>query len=170
MQAHHFYIHLQEPQFSNDLNHLNQFLTQNAFVDRTFKFVPADQPYWSVLFLSKPKSAIKNQEDDTFAIPAEFGKEIKTAPDPKTLDMSTMSRSDLDLYDQLKAWRTSEASSLKIAPFVICTNQCLVHIVNMKPDSLENLLKVPGWGPAKNDKYGLEVLNIISAMGAVELD
>jgi ATP-dependent exoDNAse (exonuclease V) alpha subunit len=82
-------------------------------------------------------------------------------PEPETAAVSA-SAVDYDLFDALKAWRLQRAKKDKIAPFMIAHNSALDALATNKPSNERQLLATPGFGKQKVDKYGTEILEIIS--------
>lgn len=70
----------------------------------------------------------------------------------------TFSGSDLELLKNLKAWRLRTATELDQPAFVIFSDKTLRDLVAKKPRSLDDLRHVYGFGPAKIEKFGSEVL------------
>jgi ATP-dependent DNA helicase RecQ len=62
----------------------------------------------------------------------------------------------------LRAWRLREARERGIAPFVILHDKTLVAIAAGLPRSLEQLLRIPGIGPAKASAYGEAILGVLA--------
>ena len=72
----------------------------------------------------------------------------------------TLTESDLGLFNLLREWRSKSSRKEGVPPYVIFTNRQLAQVVKLRPQSLSELLKVDGFGKAKADKYGSEVLEI----------
>ena len=70
---------------------------------------------------------------------------------------------DDPVYDTLKRWRLETAKAEEKPAYVIFHNSTLAEIVRRAPRSREELAEVPGVGPAKLDRYGDEVLAVLSA-------
>lgn len=68
---------------------------------------------------------------------------------------------DPSLFEKLKAWRVTRAANEKIAPFMIAHNTSLMAVASAKPTEPIELLALPGFGRAKVDKYGPDILNIV---------
>ena len=71
------------------------------------------------------------------------------------------------VVDALRAWRLDEARRNSIAPFVILHDRTLLAIASMLPQSSDDLLAIPGIGPAKLATYGEAILSIVATAGAV---
>jgi DNA helicase-2/ATP-dependent DNA helicase PcrA len=79
------------------------------------------------------------------------------APAPKPVEP------DDPVYDTLKRWRLETAKAEEKPAYVIFHNSTLAEIVRRAPRSREELSEVPGVGPAKLDRYGDDVLRVLSA-------
>lgn len=65
---------------------------------------------------------------------------------------------DEGLYENLRAWRTSQASEQSVPAYVIFTDATLQGIAESKPQDTFALAKIPGIGKVKLDRYAEEVL------------
>jgi DNA helicase-2/ATP-dependent DNA helicase PcrA len=70
---------------------------------------------------------------------------------------------DDPVYDTLKRWRLETAKAEEKPAYVIFHNSTLAEIVRRAPQSREELAAVPGVGPAKLERYGEQVLAVLSA-------
>ena len=66
------------------------------------------------------------------------------------------------LYEELRAFRTKTAKELAAPAFIVCSNRTLVGIVINQPTTYKELLKVKGIGKVKAEKYGEEIIEIIT--------
>jgi len=64
-------------------------------------------------------------------------------------------------YDTLRAWRVAKAKQEGIPPYVIANNKQLVKMIKLRADNKTALLKVDGFGEAKAEQYGDEILEIL---------
>jgi superfamily II DNA helicase RecQ len=67
------------------------------------------------------------------------------------------------LFNTLRDWRAERCKKDGVPPYVICTNQQLAAVVAQRPQSLTGLMRIEGIGKAKAEKYGQEMLAILSA-------
>ncbi|QWU18304.1 HRDC domain-containing protein [Paenibacillus sophorae] len=67
------------------------------------------------------------------------------------------------VYEELCAWRRKRASSERKAPYLLASNRLLRLLSAYLPQSLEELLQIPGVGEAKAEQYGPEILSVTSA-------
>ncbi len=65
------------------------------------------------------------------------------------------------LFDALRAWRAEKARELRLPPYVIAHDTTLAAIAAARPGSVEALWRVKGIGPAKADRYGPEILDVV---------
>lgn len=64
-------------------------------------------------------------------------------------------------FDALRQWRKDIALEADVPAFVVFTDATLTAIAEARPDSLEQLAKLPGVGPSKLEKYGEAVLAVL---------
>jgi ATP-dependent DNA helicase RecQ len=67
-----------------------------------------------------------------------------------------------DLLTRLKAWRAAQARERAIPPYIIAHDRQLRDVALHQPANTEELLKIKGFGPAKVDTYGDEILAIVA--------
>ena len=69
---------------------------------------------------------------------------------------------DEELFERLRQWRTERAREEEIAAFMVFSNATLEEIAIRRPQSSRELLKVSGVGKEKLQKYGEELLELVS--------
>lgn len=69
---------------------------------------------------------------------------------------------DEELFERLRAWRVARAAEEKVPAYVVFTDLTLQAIAEVRPGTPAALLKISGVGPSKIDKYGDEVLELVS--------
>ena len=84
-------------------------------------------------------------------------------------------RADLDeeekiTYDALRSWRAAKAKQEGIPPYVIANNKQLAKMIKLRADNKTALLKVDGFGEAKTEQYGTEILEMLKAQTDSEKD
>ena len=67
----------------------------------------------------------------------------------------------VDRFEALRAWRLEIARRADMPPYVIFHDKTLAEIARVRPTSLAGLAAVPGIGPAKLDRYGVDLLAVI---------
>ena len=73
--------------------------------------------------------------------------------------------SDQALFEALRAWRSREAKSQHVPPYVIFHDRTLTEIASVKPGSRAALERVNGVGEGKLARYGEAVLEVVGAFG-----
>ena len=68
---------------------------------------------------------------------------------------------DADLMAALKAWRFKMSKIRHVPPYSICNNKTLIAIAAAKPNSLIGLEACYGMGPARVERYGDELLELV---------
>jgi DNA helicase-2/ATP-dependent DNA helicase PcrA len=69
---------------------------------------------------------------------------------------------DEALFERLRAWRAGTASEAKVPAYVVFTDATLVAMAETLPRDAAALARVPGVGPTKLERYGQDVLEILT--------
>jgi ATP-dependent DNA helicase PIF1 len=69
---------------------------------------------------------------------------------------------DEELLEFLKAWRLKRSREEQIPPYMIAHNITLEAVATLKPVTRQRLLAVPGFGATKVEKYGDDILAIVT--------
>ncbi len=72
---------------------------------------------------------------------------------------------DADLLHALNVWQKQTAADLGWAPYHVLQGKTLETIARDKPASLEELAAIKGVGPAKLEKFGQEILDLVTHHG-----
>jgi ATP-dependent DNA helicase RecQ len=67
------------------------------------------------------------------------------------------------LFEALRTWRVATAKKARVPPYVIGSDRTLREIAMMRPTNESDLAQVHGIGPAKIEKYGEAILEVVSA-------
>jgi ATP-dependent exoDNAse (exonuclease V) alpha subunit len=70
---------------------------------------------------------------------------------------------DEALFERLKQWRLGRAKADNVSAFIIAHNTLLEELARRKPQTAQALLGVKGFGQSKLDKYGDEILQILTS-------
>ena len=70
---------------------------------------------------------------------------------------------DEELFEALRVWRKSVADEIRMPAFVVFTDATLQAIAEFAPSTRAQLLKLPGIGMVKADRYGEGALAVIRA-------
>ena len=66
------------------------------------------------------------------------------------------------LSNALRTWRTSRARADAVAPFIVFHDSTIEAIAERQPRSIAELRRVPGVGPTKLDRYGEELIAVVT--------
>lgn len=66
-----------------------------------------------------------------------------------------------ETVEKLRQWRRSKASAEKKSAFLVATNRELQMLAVYLPRTIEELLEIPGFGKAKAEKYGNELIDAL---------
>jgi DNA helicase-2/ATP-dependent DNA helicase PcrA len=69
---------------------------------------------------------------------------------------------DEDLYEALRSWRAERAKELSQPAYCVFTDATLAAIAERKPADGASLVTIPGIGQAKLDKFGADVLALVT--------
>jgi len=90
------------------------------------------------------------------------GKGLVTAPERTLRRCRTCpSNVDVDVIERIKEWRLARARDLGVPAYVICTDATVLAIAEMLPATPEELLEIPGIGPAKLEQHGADLLALV---------
>jgi ATP-dependent DNA helicase RecQ len=64
-------------------------------------------------------------------------------------------------FDALRTWRLEIARKAEMPPYVIFHDKTLAEIARTRPVTIAALAAVPGVGPAKLERYGVDLLAVI---------
>ncbi len=67
-----------------------------------------------------------------------------------------------DLFSELRAWRKRTAERLGVAPFQVMHQRVLIQIAVRLPVTSDELLSIPGIGKKTLEKYGEEIIEIVT--------
>jgi ATP-dependent DNA helicase RecQ len=72
---------------------------------------------------------------------------------------------DAPLLEALKSWRRGRASEQKLPPYVIFHDTTLAAIARRRPMTVDALAQISGVGQAKLERYGADVLRVVTENG-----
>jgi hypothetical protein len=90
---------------------------------------------------------------------------VKAEKTPKTTDteIASLSVEHVELYKQLKQWRTQKAQENNWPAYVVMSTETLVLLANQLPVTAKELGAIKGFGKKKLELYGAEIVEMISA-------
>lgn len=69
---------------------------------------------------------------------------------------------DEALFQALRAWRYAQAKHLAIAPYMVAHDATLMELARRQPQTIAQLAAVKGFGPMKIEKYGSDLVALVS--------
>lgn len=72
---------------------------------------------------------------------------------------------DEPTLDRLRTWRRGCAEAERVPAYCIFTDATLMAIAESRPRNARELIKVPGIGATKIDRYGADVLEVVNDLG-----
>jgi ATP-dependent DNA helicase UvrD/PcrA len=92
----------------------------------------------------------------------ECGKPLSSAVEKKRGRCADCPASyDEELFERLRAWRKQRADEDNVPAFVVFTDATLQLIAEQRPTSPSALLRISGVGPAKLERYGEGLLEVV---------
>jgi ATP-dependent DNA helicase RecQ len=70
---------------------------------------------------------------------------------------------DEDMAERLRGWRRERARTDGVPAYVVLTNASLEEVCRRMPGDEEELREVPGLGPARIERYGRDLLEVLRA-------
>lgn len=117
-------------------------------------FLRQDQPYLAVLvnYTLKPIA--------TEAATAKPGDQKSKKKDESWREL--VAEADIPLFNTLRDWRMARSKREGLPPYVICDNKQLAAVVAARPQSLAQLGEIEGFGKAKLERYGADILAVLA--------
>lgn len=111
------------------------------------------------------QSAFRNQKDmiemaDIF-LSYHQDKEIQSIQKENN---SVIEENNDSLIEQLKKYRLTKAKEKNLPPYYIFNDETLNEIISIKPQTIDELLTVKGFGQKKCEWYGNDILQIIRSL------
>lgn len=150
MKAKVFHIRLTNEYLQVDQDNLNLFLESVSVVKTEMELIATETTkFWSILVFYNDQKI--NRQD------AGLDKLFVTSESELTED-------EKRIYEALRQWRQSRASQLGMPSYVIAHNTELMTIAKIKPQSLEELSRVKGFGGRKAIKYGEDIVALLDSI------
>lgn len=80
----------------------------------------------------------------------------------KTYNKEITNKSEEELRQSLKLYRQYISRKEGIQPYMVFNNDTMEELIIKRPKSLYELRNIKGFGPIKCEKYGLDLINIIT--------
>ena len=90
-----------------------------------------------------------------------------TTPSERKLRYCASCGVDVDpaLFEKLREWRKTTADAASVPAFVVFTDATLTAIAVEQPANASQLLKIPGIGHTKVERYGDDLLLVVKSHG-----
>lgn len=162
MNIKHFRVRVSGEHLQNDQNAINQFLNEVVVKKTATNFIAGMIDYWSVLVfyelkIQQPKES-KMEEVVT-------QKENKSIEEEKVTVSSfeELNSEERNTLNSLKNWRSEKSNKLGLPQYMICHNSELMTIAKVKPESVDELKKIKGFGEQKISRYGTDIISLLRA-------
>lgn len=147
LQCRIFRVNMTPEDNLKDMQSLNKFLIDNKVVSIKEQFVTGKVDYWLVFV------TYEHQLD----------KQAKTtAPKEAAAEKEDRSDVDEDLLTKLKQWRNEKCKQLMLPAYIILNNKTAEELAKTRPTAYENLDKIKGIGEKLKEKYGSEIIDLIT--------
>ncbi len=96
--------------------------------------------------------------------PSRFLREInpsQRAAAPSAKPKPNADHEDSALFNKLRAWRKQTADAMDVPPYVIFHDKTLREICDREPKTLAELSAISGIGPAKLERHGSDVIEVV---------
>ena len=147
MKVKHFRVRVSGEHLQNDQDAINQFLTEVTVEKTATNFITGMIDYWSVLVFYSPKTENTKENNETEKV--------------AVLNYEELTQEEKNTLNSLKHWRSETSSKLGLPQYMICHNSELMTIAKMRPDSIEDLKKIKGFGQHKINRYGNDILSLL---------
>jgi DNA helicase-2/ATP-dependent DNA helicase PcrA len=118
--------------------------------------------FLDALLPAEAKAAAARPKSRRAAHCRECGKPLATAAEKKRQRCADCPASyDEALFERLRAWRKERADEESVPAFVVFTDATLQLIAEQRPTSPAALLGISGVGPAKLERYGDSLLEVV---------
>jgi superfamily II DNA helicase RecQ len=67
------------------------------------------------------------------------------------------------IFEAFKIWRQTKANDLNLPAYMICSNSELISLVKTRPESIDQLIKIKGFGDQKIAKFGDEIIALLNS-------
>jgi superfamily II DNA helicase RecQ len=151
MKVKAFQIRLNEIHQKIDQETVNNFLS-GVTVKKTASSFVADSAYWSVLaYYTEDKPQARSSS----------GLRIDKLFFPIDTELSD---GEKRVYEALKDWRQGKADAQGLPSYLVAGNAELITIAKVRPQSMDELLKIRGFGNQKAAKYGEDIIALLNSI------
>lgn len=141
-----FNIRLAKEFFQEDQAKMNAFLDSVEVKLASANFVTTGSvDFWSATVFYLPKNS-------------------KSTKPEKATSAVELTPKENEIFNALRQWRNELAQTLDSSAFRICHNSHLIAVAQSNPQTLEELERVSGFGKARTEKFGEEILAVLNAL------
>lgn len=90
---------------------------------------------------------------------------LPALPAPTLRPEFMLDKHDQKLFQSLRQWRSQAASERGVDPDIVFSNDILLQIVELKPQTIADLETIAAIGPWKAETYGPAILQIVGRQG-----
>jgi superfamily II DNA helicase RecQ len=112
-------------------------------------FIAGMIDYWSVLVFFEPKISESKESKEEEKVTVSSFEELSSA--------------ERNTLNSLKNWRSEKSNKLGLPQYMICHNSELMTIAKVKPESVDELKKIKGFGEQKISRYGTDIISLLRA-------
>ena len=144
-----FHIRLTKDNLQSDQDNLNDFLESVSVIKTETELINGQPNFWSILVFYDDEKTVK---------------QWKTFEKTSLTDESELTDEEKLIYSALKQWRQDMGTQLNILNFMVCHNTELMTIAKVKPQSLDELSKIKGFGEQKIAKFGDDIIALLNSI------
>jgi len=149
MKVQVFHIRLTKENEQTDQDSLNEFMDSVAVKKTSTELILGQPNFWSILvFYDDKKEEKKEKSPDKIAVTIE----------------AELTEDERRIFLTLKQWRQDKATQLNIPNFMVCHNTELMTIAKVKPETLDDLSKIKGFGGQKTAKFGDDIIAVLNSI------
>ena len=163
MNIKHFRVRVSGEHLQNDQNAINQFLNEVIVKKTATNFIAGMIDYWSVLVFYEPK--INQPKESKVEEKVVAQKENKSIEEEKITVSSfeELNSEERNTLISLKNWRIDKSNKLGLPQYMICHNSELMTIAKIKPETINDLKRIKGFGEQKISRYGTDIISLLRA-------
>jgi superfamily II DNA helicase RecQ len=144
-----FHIRLTKENLQSDQEALNNFLDTVTVKKTATELINGQPNFWSILiFYDDQKTERQVKYSDKIAV----------------TDENKLTDDEKRIFTTLKQWRQDKATQLNIPNFMVCHNSELMSIAKVKPQTLDELSKIKGFGRQKIAKFGDDIIAVLNSI------
>ena len=144
-----FHIRLTKENLQNDQDNLNNFLDNVTVKKTATELINGQHNFWSIVVFYDDQKVEKQQ---------------KTSDKISITDENDLTDEEKRIYATFKQWRQDKASQLNIPNFMVCHNTELMTISKVKPQTLDELSNIKGFGGQKIAKFGEDIIALLNSI------